>query len=777
MMNPVHDSQETDDDIDHQMLREQWTRDINRLMVIVLLAAAVVITIGIIAGIFDFSGASLIYILFCLSLLSWWGASHKKWYWARIMPGTLCFGLGGLITYFNGYDTLFVLYFALAVILAGMLFGTLVRWLTVAGSIVVYTLLGLNTGANLVDSLDRVVTFSFGMLTVSLLQGYYHNRFQNMLTSQMKSNLRLMDEIARREQVEIRLKEQSEQTRRLADNTTDLISEIGPDGTLRYASPSYKTELGYSPEDLQSLVAYDLLHPDDVPKAQDFMGRIFETLKPQSVQLQTRHHDGRYIPFEVLGSPLFGQNGTLTGLMLSGRDISKQKVVEAALQASESKFRTIIEALPLGVNIYSLRADGELALTDFNPAAKEILGVELSELLGVPIEQAFPGLANLPLLDRLREIARSGGLLVNEIVDYHDERIKGQYEVQAFQTAPGTLVAVLMDVTERIQAAEALRQSEEKFSKAFSISPDSININRLSDGVYIEINQGFTQLTGYTREDVAGKSSLDLKIWDDPADRARLVRGLQECGVVENLEATFRRKNGERALGVMSAAVVTLNNEVCILSTTRDMTERIEAQRALQIAHDQLEDAYDLTLEGWARALELRERETASHSRRVVELTLDIARAAGLGEEALVHIKRGALLHDIGKLGVPDHVLLKPGPLSSDEWALMREHPLLGKKLLNDIPYLRPSIAIPYGHHEHWDGSGYPLGLHGSEIPLEARIFSVVDVWDALISDRPYRKAWSAHDVRVYIKAQRGMLFDPYIVDLFLDLEAISTAQ
>jgi len=190
----------------------------------------------------------------------------------------------------------------------------------------------------------------------------------------------------------------------------------------------------------------------------------------------------------------------------------------------------------------------------------------------------------------------------------------------------------------------------------------------------------------------------------------------------------------------------------------------------LQLANINLSNAYDATLQGWSNALELRERETAGHSNRVVKLTLALARIMGISEEDLRHVHRGALLHDIGKMGIPDSILLKPGPLSDEEWVIMRQHPIFSSRLISQIPYLKPALDIPYSHHENWDGSGYPQGLKGEDIPLAARIFAVVDVWDALTSERPYRPAWLEKDVKKYLKDQSGKQFDPEIVEAFLNL-------
>jgi len=190
----------------------------------------------------------------------------------------------------------------------------------------------------------------------------------------------------------------------------------------------------------------------------------------------------------------------------------------------------------------------------------------------------------------------------------------------------------------------------------------------------------------------------------------------------------------------------------------------------LKASHDNLALAYETTIEGWARALDLRDKETEGHSRRVTELALEIARNMDVSDEELVHIQRGALLHDIGKIGVPDSILLKDAVLSRKEREIMEMHPLIAYRLLSGIPFLRKALDIPYCHHERWDGKGYPRSLKGTEIPLPARIFSVVDQWDAMTSDRPYRKALPIDEVRTYIQSHSGTFFDPRVVDIFLNL-------
>lgn len=210
-----------------------------------------------------------------------------------------------------------------------------------------------------------------------------------------------------------------------------------------------------------------------------------------------------------------------------------------------------------------------------------------------------------------------------------------------------------------------------------------------------------------------------------------------------------------------------------------DFFEALAAQCAIAIesanlfaelmhSKDELVIAYDSTLEGWSRALDYRDRATEGHSRRVAEITVKIARMMGVSEAEIAHIRRGALLHDIGKLGVPDNILLKAGRLTEEESESMKKHPQIAYDLLYPIEFLRPAIDIPYCHHEKWDGSGYPRGLKGEVIPRSARIFSPIDVWDALRSDRPYRTAWTDENIRDHIRSLAGAEFDPDIVENLL---------
>lgn len=236
-----------------------------------------------------------------------------------------------------------------------------------------------------------------------------------------------------------------------------------------------------------------------------------------------------------------------------------------------------------------------------------------------------------------------------------------------------------------------------------------------------------------------------------------LIAKGQVKGVLEIFSCGESKANREwldffQALGVQAAIAIdnaTLFNE-------------------LQSSNTELVIAYDSTIEGWGHALELRDRETEGHTERVTEMTVRVARAYGLSEKEMVHLRRGALLHDIGKMGIPDAILMKDGPLTPDEEKLMKNHPTYAFEMISPIAYLRPALDIPYCHHEKWDGSGYPRGLKGEQIPLAARIFAMSDIWDALISERRYHAAWPREKVIEHIRSLAGIHFDPDLMEVFL---------
>ncbi len=310
-------------------------------------------------------------------------------------------------------------------------------------------------------------------------------------------------------------------------------------------------------------------------------------------------------------------------------------------------------------------------------------------------------------------------------------------------------------------------------------------IEHAADGIAILDEQGFfrylspsvERLLGHPLEDVTNRSPFQYIHPDDlPLMHQAWEEGIRQPGIIRQVNYRFRNAQGEwRYIEAVARNLLHDPNVRGVVINFRDVTERLEAQQKLQQYAQALAEAYDRTLEGWAKALELRDELTEDHTRRVVEMSVTFARLLGLEEMQIAHIRRGAILHDIGKMAIPDAILHKHGPLTVEERRLMQRHPQFAYEMLFPIEFLRPALDIPYCHHERWDGKGYPRRLKGEAIPLAARLFSIVDVWDAVTSDRPYRRAWSRERALEYIRSQAGKMFDPALVEFFIQhLDIIS---
>jgi putative two-component system response regulator len=309
-------------------------------------------------------------------------------------------------------------------------------------------------------------------------------------------------------------------------------------------------------------------------------------------------------------------------------------------------------------------------------------------------------------------------------------------------TGRQTLESILDEQGYRLEMAENGLQAIEK---ARQVLPDVILLDVMMPGM-----DGFEACQRIRSDPLLAEIPIIMLTALD--DRKSLLDGL-ESGADDYITKPYDRHE----LRARLIGITRLNRYRKLLD------ERIN----LELAHLQLLAAYDATIEGWSRAMDLRDKETEGHTQRVTTLSEKLGKMAGMSAEELVFLRRGALLHDIGKLGVPDEVLLKAGALTDEEWKIMRKHPQYAYDMIYPIEYLHSSLDIPYCHHEKWDGTGYPRGLKGEEIPLSARIFAIVDVWDAVTSDRPYRPAWGREKALQHINEESGKQFDPRIVELF----------
>ena len=384
----------------------------------------------------------------------------------------------------------------------------------------------------------------------------------------------------------------------------------------------------------------------------------------------------------------------------------------------------------------------------------------------------MPGMNGFEFLQRLRWASETAGipLIFLTALAERTDMLKGfsdgadDYVTKPFN--PSELLARIAAILKRVAAAriQSEEASQAELARLFSLLSYGVLLANAA-GVIRYANQAMQTMLG--TEELAGHALFGFL-----PERWRAWAHKYLTGEIEmpdgflSIERELLRADGTVFPCQISAMFISWHNEPVARMIVHDLSAAKDS--AANAPRQDLLQAYEATLESWARGVDWRERDANGRSERVMLLTVALARMMGVPEEKIVHIRRGALLHDIGRLGIPDDVLLKAGPLNEQEWEIMRTHPTYAYNLLSGIEYLLPALEIPYAHHEKWDGTGYPRGLRGDAIPFAARMFAVVDVWDALTSPRPYRKAWEPEAAADYIRHCAGTHFDPLVVEVFL---------
>ena len=500
-------------------------------------------------------------------------------------------------------------------------------------------------------------------------------------------------------------------------------------------------------------------------------------------------------------------------------ELGERKRAEENLRSAEARYRSLVEQLPIVV--YVSPADDICSTTYISPQIKTFLGYSQEEWLKNPNfwSKALHPQERMRVLAQFESVNKSG-----ESPDMEYRMLAKDGSVVWIREqatllrdndgAPLMWQGLMIDITERKQAENQIKRQVD-YLKALRMIDMTITASAdLHLSLQTILRQAISQLqvdatdilllnptthileyadgTGFFTRDIERSY---VRIGEGHAGRAAMERKMVSIhSLYESKEHATRRSllDGENFSDYYGVPLIAKGEVKGVLEVFYrshiiedqewiDFLEALAGQAGLAIdnatlfqnlQHSNLElgMAYESTLEGWSAALDLRDKETEGHTLRVTNLTLQLAEHMGLKDKDLMQIRRGALLHDIGKMGVPDRILLKPDNLTNEEWEIMQRHPVYAHELLSRIEYLRPALGIPYCHHEKWNGSGYPRGLKGEEIPLEARVFSVVDVYDALVSDRPYRPAWTKEKALEYIRSLSGIDFDPRVVDGFLEL-------
>ncbi len=628
--------------------------------------------------------------------------------------------------------------------------------------------------------------------------------------------------IAKDKRSEKALLKSEERYRDLLEMTSDWVWEVDENAVYTYVSPKIRDILGYEPEEVLGKTPLDLMPPDEAQRVATFFGSYVAEHKPfSSLENVILHKTGRLVIFETSGVPIFDQNGTFRGYRGIDRDITQRKQSEEAMENLRRQRELFLNSAGEGI----LGLDPQGNHTFVNPAAAKMLGYKVEELIGQSSHAIWhhskPDGSPYPEEECPIHEAYKDGVIHRKDDEVFWRKDGTSFPVRYTSTpiveADKLIGAVVIfrDITERKQAEKQIKHQLQRLSalreidRAINSSLDLhitlkifldelvrhlqvdaaavLLLNPYTQTLEFGAGRGFHSKTVertrvYLGEGHAGRAALKRRIIKIPnlseatGDLSRFTliadEGFVTCyalpliakGQVKGVLEIFQRT-------LLDPGHEWLNFLEALAGQAAIAVDNAELFNSMQRANLELTLAYDTTLEGWSRALDMRDKETEGHTQRVTEMTLLLARTMKISEAETVHIRRGALLHDIGKMGVPDSILQKPGPLTNEEWEIMRKHPVYAYEMLSPIHFLRPALDIPYCHHEKWDGTGYPRGLTGELIPLAARFFAVVDVWDALRSDRPYRPAWPEDKVREHVRQLAGKDFDPKVVEVFLEAE------
>jgi PAS domain S-box-containing protein len=643
-----------------------------------------------------------------------------------------------------------------------------------------------------------------------------------------KTNELLQAEINERKHAEEAREQGEKRFRALVEHSMEEISLVSADGTLIFESPSVRRPLGYPPSSFIGHNLFELFHPDDRPAAMKLLEQV--SLKPGSYResvFRLRHQDGSWHWMEgsvnnLLNEPAVG------AIVINYRDVTERIEAELALRDSEERFRMLFATSPDALLLIDPHDPDVLwRILDCNDSACEMNGYTREEMIGqsMSLLNSTPGTREEQAA-ALEELRREK-VIHNEALHRHKDGhlFSIEYSTSLFIYGGRELIlGIDRDITARKKAEQQIQSSTEELSALYELSRALADSNDL-DKILELVNRRTVESVHATFARIALLERDEFVIWsaypirfldrdllvgnrlpiasmpyaqrilaqDEPVllstlnpevsgqERAALLLDFAQTVALVPLRVHEFASSSSRILGLLMVGEARKEEREPFTAEKIRLARSIGDQAAIAIDkvrlfHDlqrsniDLRLAYDATIIGWSAALDLRDKETEGHTQRVTEITLRLAKRMGFSEQDLVHVRRGALLHDIGKMGVPDSILLKPGKLTDEEWEIMRMHATYAYHMLEPIAYLAPALDIPYCHHEKWDGTGYPRRLKGEDIPLAARIFAIVDVYDALTSDRPYRTAWPREKTLSHIREQSGTHFDPQVADVFLQM-------
>ncbi|MFC3834110.1 PAS domain S-box protein [Deinococcus rufus] len=605
----------------------------------------------------------------------------------------------------------------------------------------------------------------------------------------------------------------AEELQRTLNLSLDLITTTDVHGRFVRVNAASQRLLGYAPEAMIGRPYLEFVHPDDRDRSIEGAATLVATQELTTFQNRYVRRDGSVVWLDWTSVRL--PDGLIHAI---GRDVTERRATTEDLAFLAAIVRASTDA------IIGLTLDG--TVRSWNGGAELMYGHLAADMIGHKITEIVPP----DLLDEEQQLLTRAArgeytpAIETTRLSRTGIRIPVQLSIAPIFDSEGAVVGmskIAQDISGRreserqilqlnarlqrqLEHLTALREIEQAIASSLDrtvtlgVVLDNVRHQVMADAVTVllldphALTLNYAGTRGFTASSPHGHA---VRLGEEVAGRVALTRQPVVLDDLEGVAVTAEWRELLKREGLRAYAAVPLIARGRVLgvievlrhqpfgaaATWLEILQTLAGQAAIAVDNAQLfldlergnfelGLAYQETIEGWARALDLRDKETEGHSRRVTELTVELCRVLGVSSEDLVHVRRGALLHDIGKMGIADAILLKPGPLTDEEWAEMRKHPGYAVDLLTPIQFLRPALDIPHYHHEKWDGNGYPLGLKGHGIPLTARAFAVVDVYDALTNDRPYREAWSHEQALAYLEAQAGTQFDPDVVQAFLTL-------
>ena len=653
-----------------------------------------------------------------------------------------------------------------------------------------------------------------GEQSLGLLQISYQDKHQGQEDiEQITAMLGQITAIFVRKRLEEEVGNLHHRQKMILDSAAEGIIGMDMEGRHIFVNPAAARMLGYEIAELQGTknhTRYHKTHSSD--DALDTEGCPIYNPENNTKYAEREYEtvfmrkDGVNFPVSYTSSQII-QDEQEVGVVFAFRDISEQVENTRAL----ARLAQVVEQVQVSVGITDLSGN----LVYANPFFEKVSGYSAKELLGQNPRVLKSGFQDNSFYKRLWDTIIAGKTWKDRVINRNKDGVIYYEDAIIFpiKTPQGEILNLATVKREVSAEVAAQAQIEHQLSRLKSLHLidgtilSSVDLPLTLDVVLgeamkeLEFDAVDLLLFNAEQESFSCISRLgfttdaleftNLRLGQGLAGKAALTREMMQVNDLESFLAKIPQLKTEGFLSYYGVPLIARGELKGVMEIffrrafTPDaewlgFLDAISRQAAIAIESFQLFDnlhaknaelrvAYEATLEGWVRGLEMHDVETEGHSRRVVDMTLRLAKRLGHAGEALEHIRRGALLHDIGKLGIPKSILNKKGPLTADERVLINQHTNYARDMLIDIPYLQPALDIPYGHHEKWDGSGYPLGLKGTDIPFPARIFAVIDVYDALIMDRSYRPGWEREKVLDYLKEESGTHFDPDVVDAFFD--------